>query len=54
MRDFYVTEAHPYYQVWVDGEIYDEMVSQRGFPPLTWTQQFDVAAGYREALDTPS
>lgn len=49
MIDVYVTENHPWYQVWVDGEIYDTF-SVTG-PPLTWSQQFDVAAGYREALD---
>lgn len=48
--DVYVTECHPFYQVWVDGKIYDEMRVQPGHPPLTWSQQYDIAAGYREAL----
>lgn len=48
--DVYVTEAHPYYQVWVDGQIYDEMTMRKVDVPLTWSQQWDVASGYREAL----
>lgn len=47
--DIYVTESHPHYQVWVDGKVYDEF-SVRGCP-LTWAEQWDVAAGYKEALD---
>ena len=50
LRDVYVTEAHPVYQVWVDGKVFDQMKSAPGFPPLTWSQQWDIAAGYREAL----
>ena len=49
--DVYVTESHPFYQVWVDGVVFDSFTSKFG-PPLTWSQQWDVAAGYREALDT--
>lgn len=48
--DVYVTEFHPFYQVWVDGLIYDEMYARFG-PVLTWSQLADVAAGYREALE---
>jgi hypothetical protein len=48
--DVYVTDAHPYYQVWVDGAVYDDMVSRPGFPTLTWSQQWDIANGYKEAL----
>ena len=48
--DVYVSEAHPHYQVWVDGKIYDEMTMEPGHHPLTWSQQWDVASGYREAL----
>lgn len=51
MTDVYVSEAHPHYQVWVDGKIYDHMTMTPGHPPLTWSQQWDVANGYREALD---
>lgn len=43
-----MTEAHPHYQVWVNGVVYDEM-SADGYP-LTWSQQWDIAAGYREGL----
>ncbi len=49
MIDVYVTEFHPFYQVWVDGAVYDEFRAQFG-PVLTWSQLADVAAGYREAL----
>lgn len=52
--DIYVTEFHPFYQVWVDGVVYETMKSAPGFPPLTWSQMADVAAGYREALDVTS
>lgn len=47
--DVYVTENHPLYQVWVDGAVYDSMLANFG-PPLTWSQQWDIADGYREAL----
>lgn len=50
MMDVYVTECHPFYQVWVEGKIYDQFRAQFG-PPLTWAQQCDIAQGYREALD---
>lgn len=36
------------YRVMVDYRPYDEFVSDKS---LTWSQQDDVAAGYREALD---
>ncbi len=49
MIDIYITECHPFYQVWVDGKIYDEMTERTG-TPLTWSQQWDIAQGYREAL----
>jgi hypothetical protein len=49
MIDVYVTEFHPFYQVWVDGQVYDTFQARFG-PPLTWAQQFDVASYYREAL----
>jgi len=49
MVDVYVTESHPYYQVWVDGKVYDSFEAKFG-PPLTWSQQWDVAKGYQEAL----
>lgn len=51
--DVYVTESHPYYQVWVDGAVYAMMKSALGFPPLTWSQQWEIANGYKEALDVP-
>lgn len=50
--DVYVTESHPFYQVWVDGAIYDQFTARSGHP-LTWSQQWDVAAGYREGLEPP-
>lgn len=50
VMDVYVTEIHPVYQVWVDGKVYDEFKVIG--PPLTWAQQYDVAAGYREGLET--
>ena len=50
--DIYVSEAGGsgiwIYQVWVDGEIYDQFTTSRS---LTWSQQNDIAKGYREALD---
>lgn len=51
--DVYLREAKTYgarpwhYQVWVDGRVFDTFDSTT---PLTWSQQWDVAAGYREAL----
>lgn len=52
--DVYVTEdgwaGHTYYQVWVDGKVYDSMSLRKG-PRLTWSQMNDIAKGYREALD---
>lgn len=51
-EDVYVTEAHPIYQVWVDGRVYDWFEVRDGGAPLTWSQQWDVAAGYREALES--
>jgi hypothetical protein len=47
--DVYVSEDHPHYQVWVDGRIYDQFSARFG-PPLTWSQQWDVADGYRQGL----
>lgn len=38
------------YYVMVDGKVYDSLVLQHGVPPLTWSQMFDIADGYREAL----
>lgn len=37
------------YVVMVDGKPYDEMTSTRA---LTWSEQADIASGYREALST--
>lgn len=37
-----------HYIVMVNGEKYDEFVST---DTLTWAEQYDVASGYREALD---
>lgn len=56
MIDVYVTENHPFYQVWVDGEIYDTFTADNAVRwlyryPLTWSQMADVASYYREALD---
>ena len=54
--DVYVTEFHPVYQVWVDGQIYDTFLANRAVDPtnnhpLTWSQQWDIARGYRDALE---
>lgn len=48
MTDIYVTEFHPFYQVWVDGVVVNTMYANFG-PPLTWSQQWDIVEGYREA-----
>ena len=55
--DVYLAEAKLWgrewlYRVMVDGEPYDEFVSRAG--PLTWSQQWDVAGYYREALSGSS
>ena len=51
MIDVYVTDSiFPWYQVWVDGKVYDQFVLRFG-PRLTWSQMYDIAEGYREALD---
>lgn len=51
--DVYVTETKYgpewIYDVWVDGKMYDRFYLRFG-PPLTWSQQWDVAEGYREGL----
>ena len=47
--DIYVTEFHPFYQVWVDGMVYDTFQTRFG-QPLTLSQQLDIATGYQEAL----
>lgn len=57
--DVYVTEQYPFYQVWVNGKVFDTFEANRAVNirynrPLTWTEQWDVAEGYREALDTES
>lgn len=54
--DVYVTEFHPFYQVWVDGKVYDTLIANRAVDPmnnlpLTWSQQWDIALGYRQALE---
>lgn len=50
MRDVWVSASHPFYQVWVDGKIYDEFTARFGYP-LTHSQMVDVANGYREGLE---
>lgn len=49
MIDVYVTESHPHYQVWVDGKIHAQFTARFG-PPLTWSEQWDVAEGFQEDL----
>lgn len=54
--DIYVSEDHPFYQVWADGKVYDsfradQAIDKRHNTPLTWSQLWDVAEGYKEALD---
>jgi hypothetical protein len=46
--DWHYGKQHGY-SVVVDGKPYDHFVSNRG--PLTYSEQRDVASGYREALD---
>lgn len=46
--DFHYGKTHMY-SVIVDGKPFDHFTSNDG--PLTYSQQYDVAAGYREALD---
>lgn len=50
MADVYVTESHPIYQVWVDGKVYVTMFARSG-PPLTWSQQWDMAEYFAEGLN---
>lgn len=53
MPDVYVSEEKMYgmrlwvYTVMVDGKPYDTFESRTS---ITWSQQWDVAAGYRDAL----
>lgn len=53
MVDVYVSEEKMYgmgfyvYTVMVDGKPYDQFDSKTS---ITWSQQWDVAAGYRDAL----
>jgi hypothetical protein len=44
MKDVYL------YQIWCDGVVYDSMISRTGW--LTWSQQQDIADGYREVLNS--
>ena len=51
-NDVYVTgwsyaRLH-HYTVMVNGEVYDQFTSSQR---LTFTEEYDVAAGYKEALD---
>ena len=53
--DVYVREewtygGQAYYTVWVDGQLYDNFTLTKK-PLLTWSQQIDVANGYKEALE---
>lgn len=48
MRDVYVADHYPLYVVMVDGKPYDSFDTSGN--PLTWTEQWDVAEGYREGL----
>lgn len=47
--DVWVAEGSGYYTVWVDGVIYETLWLRKG-PPLTWSQQLDMAGYYREGL----
>ena len=51
-RDLHLAETNYggvyIYRLMVDGKKYDQFVTTE---PLTWSQQADVEAGYREALD---
>lgn len=52
----WVSESHPFYQVWVDGKIYDSFEANRAVErkynyPLTHSQLIDIANSYREALN---
>lgn len=38
-----------YYVVMVNGKPFDDMFSSKR---LTWSEQWDIAAGYKESLDT--
>jgi hypothetical protein len=49
----YINEFHPVYQVVVDDEVYDTMISRGRHFPLTRSQQWDIAAGYKEYLGRP-
>jgi hypothetical protein len=53
MIDCYVTENHPMYQVWVNGAVVKTMWANESLlkRPLTYAQQADIAAGFREAYD---
>lgn len=51
MAQVYVVEFHPFYQVIVDGAVRETMTMRAGHPPLTWSQQWDIAAGYKEYLE---
>lgn len=48
--DVYVAYQHPFYQVMVDGKVYDTFTAYQGYR-LTTSQLIDVANGYREWFD---
>ena len=52
MIDVYVTETilggQWLYQVWVDGKVFKHFYSDSA---LTWSQQDEVATGFREAFN---
>ena len=52
MNDVYVADhaggGINLYIVMVNGKSYDQLISSKR---LTWSEQWDIAAGYKEALD---
>lgn len=47
----WIDEQHPYYFVLADGQVIDSFESKPGFPRLTWSQEDDIAKGYKESLE---
>ena len=55
MNDIWIAPASgmypPTYFVIVNGKVLDTLITRPGHPKLTWAQESDIIAGYREWLD---
>lgn len=54
MNEVYVSENHPFYHVFINGRLHETLVMRwtkaHKMQPLTFSQQWDIANGYKEYL----